>query len=160
MDEEQDLKSIIPLEHPGPCKGCGDPGEEFGMSIAKAGVTVFCKKCRKVVSFRQYDDAEKELNELDGLISTKGPSLDIRAVVEKVIMHRPAVQSLCMDMEEDRYALYELVDEAMQAAFKKWYGRLDDEHKWLIDNEPQDEFHACVLLGVMNTVGHWGEVGK
>ena len=104
-----------------------------------------------------YTVAE-ELVELDGLISTKGPSLDIRVVVEKAIMHNEAVQSLCMDAECDRYALYEIVDIAMQEAFKKYHKKLTAEHEWLLEHEPADEFHACTILGVRNLMSKWGGV--
>lgn len=35
---------------------------------------------------------------------------------------------------------------------KKLYSKLQEEHQFLLDYEPPDEFHACVVLGAMNLI--------
>ena len=35
---------------------------------------------------------------------------------------------------------------------RKVRDRISTEHDFLIENEPQDQFHACVLLGALNLI--------
>lgn len=35
---------------------------------------------------------------------------------------------------------------------KKVAARIREEHDYMIEHEPQDQFHACVLLGALNLV--------
>lgn len=35
---------------------------------------------------------------------------------------------------------------------KKVRDKLKEEHDYMLEHEPQDQFHACVLLGALNLV--------
>ena len=35
---------------------------------------------------------------------------------------------------------------------KKVVDKIKEEHDYMLEHEPQDQFHACVLLGALNLV--------
>lgn len=39
-----------------------------------------------------------------------------------------------------------------KSAIRKVAKRIAAEHEYMLDHEPQDEFHACVLLGALNVL--------
>lgn len=39
-----------------------------------------------------------------------------------------------------------------KSQMRKALAALKEEHEYMCDNEPQDEFHACVLLGAINLI--------
>lgn len=39
-----------------------------------------------------------------------------------------------------------------RAAMCKVHDAIEQEHQYLLEHEPQDQFHACVLLGGLNLI--------
>ena len=47
---------------------------------------------------------------------------------------------------------YKVDTQAQKKAMRRIHNRIRKEHEYMLEHEPADEFHACVLLGALNIV--------
>jgi hypothetical protein len=110
-----------------------------------------------LAEFQAEEDVKKEpsMKELDGLVSTNGPTLDIWWAVERAIEDQK-VRSLCMDVDGDRHKLYSHVVDVLKEEFQRYHSRLAEEYEWSLDN--CNDIDSGVLLGVMNLMASWAGI--
>ena len=47
---------------------------------------------------------------------------------------------------------YKSNPQVQKKALRRVHKRIEKEHEYMLEHEPVDEFHACVLLGALNLV--------